>query len=127
MINTYHSALEFDWWDRGQDFNRDMWGGRMSLRGIWVRIKHLPPGSALSRLVDPDQWRLEHHMIADLYDLTAIAGGVTTSETSKTPVTYERPSDQRARVVKEQERDRKIRESRDRLKKQLVVGGDVDG
>lgn len=103
-----------------------MWLGRMSLRKIWTIIRHLPPGSAVSRAVDPEQWRLEHHMLADVYDLVAIADGVHVKD-SKTPIRYERPAMRAEREEQERKRAAMLRDDRGRFARQLAAGGDVDG
>lgn len=100
-----------------------MWRGKATLRDVWLRIKHLPPGSALSRAVDPEQWRAEHYIAADTYDLIAVSGGVKLVGSSD-PVAYERPGDKAIKAAKQQEMDRKLRESRDRFQRQLAAGGD---
>lgn len=117
--------MEFDWWDRKQDFNRDMWAGKASLREIWVRIKNLPPGSAFSRQADPDQWRVEHELAAATFDLIAVSGHVQDKATKATP-TFERPAERRQRAAAEQERNTRIAEARDRFRRQLAAGGDFD-
>jgi len=98
----------------------------MTLRAIWVRIKNLPPGSALSRAVDPEQWRIEHFIAADIYDLIAVANGVVQGH-SKTPLApYERPGDRAIKKKKQAEIDRKILEATNRFRRQLAAGGDFD-
>jgi hypothetical protein len=123
LVNTYHSALLFDWWDRGQDFTKDMWGARKPLWEIWALIQNLQPGSALNRKVDPEQWRLEHHMIADLFDLTAMGSGVV--DAKKAPAKYERPADRELRRVREDRIAQRLRDDQGRFAKQLAAGGDV--
>jgi hypothetical protein len=103
-----------------------MWRGKAGLRDTWLRIKHLPPGSALSRVVDPEQWRTEHYMAADTYDLIAVSGGVKLTG-SPEPVRYERPGDREIKRAKQEAMDRKLRESRERFQRQLAAGGDFDG
>lgn len=71
-MNAYHAELETDWWERGQDFLADMWGCKMSLRAIWVRIENLGPNSAFSRAVN-EQWGIEHHLLASIIDVLNLA------------------------------------------------------
>ena len=118
--------MEFDWWERKRDFNRDMWRGKATLRDIWQRIKHLPPGSAMDRVVNPEQWRAEHYIQADTFDLLAVSGRVTLAGSSDAPV-YERPGGKAIKRAKQKDMDRKLRESRDRFQRQLAAGGDFDG
>jgi len=44
---------------------------RLTLRMIAVRVKHLPPESATARATGGDGWRLEDHLLADIYGATA--------------------------------------------------------
>ncbi len=95
----------------------------MPLWKVWAIIRNLRPESALHRKVNPDQWRAEHYILADLFDLLAVGNGVVQQGT-KNPVKYERPHERADRLKREQRRDQILRESRDRFRRQLQAGGD---
>lgn len=54
-----------------------MWGGRVSARKLWVRIRNLPAASAFKRAVDPDgtRWGQTDHLIAQLIDTLHAVNG----------------------------------------------------
>jgi hypothetical protein len=69
-----------------------MWRGEATLRAIWVRVRMLPPDSAVKRAVDPHGWRLEHYMLADIFDVLAGANWQRAGDgKAKRPGPYPRP------------------------------------
>lgn len=93
----------------------------MTLRKIWVVIRNLRPDSALGRKANPEQWRRDNYQLADLYDLLLAVN----TDGKKERKWYPRPGDIERAEVKDAEKLRKIRESRDRFRQQLAAGGDV--
>lgn len=49
-VDQFHEELEFDFAERGWDL-LDFWRGKITLRALAVRIKHLPRESAFVRAV----------------------------------------------------------------------------
>jgi hypothetical protein len=67
---------------------RDLWRGRLTLRQVFVRVRHLPPDSAVSTATGSEGWTLTDYLLADVF--TATTGGQT------------HPADPRARVKRKQ-------------------------
>lgn len=104
-----------------------MWRGKMSLRKIWSIIRGLPSDSAVGRTVNPEQWRAEHKILADLWDLTLAVNTVPDKRGRKPALKwYPRPGDEERAAEKERAQLEKIRAARVRFRKQLVAGGDFD-
>jgi hypothetical protein len=115
--------LRFDWWERGQDFEHDMWGGGLSLAMIREIIEHLPRQSALGRKLDPDQWGPAEYLAAGNFDAANIAnwqrGNAGKKTPSKPPERLTRPGEAKAKQAKTDQilaRARAYRASQQRTK-----------
>lgn len=96
----------------GQDFVRDMWRGKLSLRAIWARIQNLPPNSSFANSVN-DGWILRDHLLATIIDELRNANWQRAGGTdSNRPKPVERPG-----VVTKEDKHRAMLEAeRARLK-----------
>lgn len=113
MLNSYHEELEFDFDERGWDL-LDVWRGEMSLRKLWVRIKHLPRTAAFCRAVAPEltRWGSVEHVIADFIDEFRMAN-FKPWEPFPRPGVAQKKADFRAeRQAKFQERQQRVAQQR---------------
>ena len=65
-LSRYHQIRYSDRWRFDSNGGR-----RLTLRELAARVAHLPPESATSRALGGDGWRLEDHLLADIYGATA--------------------------------------------------------
>lgn len=49
----------------GVDY-RDRWRGGLTLRRIWVLLRHLPADSPLVRELSPPSWSITDHLLDDI-------------------------------------------------------------
>lgn len=78
LIRVHPDAVEADLsrYHNGMDL-RDLWRrdpagrARLTLRQIYVRIKHLPLDSATANIESGNGWVLTHYLLADLYQSMA--------------------------------------------------------
>lgn len=85
----------------------------MPLRKVWQIIRNLPTTSAFGRAVDPEQWRAEHHILANIFDALASANWQRGGDDGvKRPAPYPRPGvpseedQERARFLEQVEKFR---------------------
>lgn len=79
-----------------------MWEGAASLRRIETLIYQLPHNSALHRALDPDQWGVEHYLLANVIDVLQAANwqrGYNPKNPAPRPQPHPRPG-----VVSEEDR-----------------------
>jgi hypothetical protein len=121
LLQQHHDALEFDAWSVGKDL-LDLYRGRMTWRQLKVLVDGLGPDSALARACTPGGWTSINHQLADLFDLTAVAGQVV-PQGSKKPIRAWRPSDAEKAAKEQERRTRMAREQKARRKQRGGAGG----
>lgn len=85
-------AVESDLIDRGLRL-RNLPSPDLNWRDLWVIVRHLPTGSALNRVQDPDwRWDLHAQLGAGMYDLLAGANWQRSGDNSaERPTPLPRP------------------------------------
>ncbi|MGW5316719.1 DUF5361 domain-containing protein [Nocardia thailandica] len=68
LIEAHRTAAEFDLIGLGLRL-RDLGTDDLTWSDLWAICKHLPPGSALARALNPgDEWQLNELLLADIAD-----------------------------------------------------------
>lgn len=106
LLHTHFTALEYDCRAQGVDL-LDLYRGKLTYRALHGIVSNLPADSALYRQLLPGGWGPINYQIADLFDLTAVAGNVVVAKGSDRHVRARRPGD-----VEAEKRQQSMREQR---------------
>lgn len=84
-----------------------MWGGKATLRKIWVIIQQLPPNSALLRKIVPDQWTATDYLLANVIDVLQNANwqrGADPKKPGPLPSPFPRPGETERKQAEAEDR-----------------------
>lgn len=128
LVVEYHEELEIDLLGQGVDL-LDFWRGTLTPRRLDLLVKHLPPGSATLQAMDPDiarvaAWGPTNEQLADLYDVTVVAGRLTAKGGGALPP-YPRPADALHAKRMEQARYAALEAQRERARARLAADMDL--
>jgi glutathione S-transferase len=95
-------------------------------RRLAVILQNLPPGCAFHESLTGSRWTIADHLLADQFDLAAVAGGVT-EQGSKKPIRARRPADVQKAAEQQDLRTRMAREQRARRQRRRQQEGGAGG